>query len=522
MDTDRGHLVYRFGEFELDTAQRVVVACPGGERLRLTPRVYDTLLYLVEHAGELVTKTALLQAVWAGVIVEEGNLTQTIHVLRRALGESPLEHRYVVTEPRRGYRFVADVSVVAAARVPDPAPVARSRPPWRAARSAVAAGVLLAVAAGLYVQRDRVTDVASSGADLVAAPGESASEGVAALDPRARACLSQAQFYFHRRGAGDLHRARECLEQAQAIEPLDALIPARLSGVYMVLRVEGLLDADAALAGQRAAAERSLQLDPGLAEAQLRMAQYLWATSNVAEARRHFGRGVALDPDHPLALSMRAGQAARRGHLEEAIELQRRSVSQEPLAATQRVNLGAYLLAAGRLGEAEAEFRHADALNPTIADPGLAFTLILQQRHAEALERILRWPADALRDQALALAYDGLGRSRDAERALERLRASGEQDSPLRLAEVLALRGERDAAFEEIARADVSRRRARPACRAAGVEGTHAVAVAVLRGPAPRSTVERPAGQRLSHARAPHEQRAHARARAPSTARRTA
>lgn len=457
MDTDRGHLVYRFGEFELDTAQRVVVARPGGERLKLTPRVYDTLLYLVEHAGELVTRTALLQAVWAGVIVEEGNLTQTVHVLRRALGESPLEHRYVVTEPRRGYRFVADVSVVVATRAPDPAPLPPSRQPWRHLTVAFAAGVLLAIAAWFQVQRDRVADGTPSGANLVAAPGEVVTAGDASLDPRARACLSQAQFFFHRRAAGDLQRARECLEQAQGVEPLNAVIPARLAGVYLVLRAEGLLDRDAALAGQRAAAERSLQLDPSLAEAHLRMAQYLWATSRVAEARRHFERGVALDPDHPLALSMQAGQAARRGRLEEAIELQRRSVALEPLAATQRGNLGAYLLAAGRLDEAEAEFRHAEVLNPSIADPGLAFTLILQQRHAEALDRILRWPADALRDQALALAYGGLGRARDADLALDRLRASSEPDGPLRLAEVLALRGERDAAFDGIARALMSR-----------------------------------------------------------------
>lgn len=457
MDTDRGHLVYRFGEFELDTAQRVVVACAGGERLRLTPRVYDTLLYLVEHAGELVTKAALLQAVWAGVIVEEGNLTQTIHVLRRALGESPLEHRYIVTEPRRGYRFVADVSVVTDARPPEPARDVPLRRTWRSGPVTVAAGVLLAVVVVLYVQRDGAIGGVPSGADAIAASGGFVTQGDASLDPRVRECLSQAQFFFHRRAAGDLQRARQCLEAAQGIEPRNALIPARLSGVYQVMRAAGLLDRDAALAGQRESAERSLQLDPRLPEAHLRMAQYLWATSNHAQARRHFERGVALGPDHPLALSMQAGAAACRGHLEEAIALQRRSVAQEPLSAAQRANLGAYLLGAGRAGEAEAEFRHAEALNPSVADPGLTFTLILQQRHDEALERILRWPTDALRDQALALAYDGLGRTRDAELALDRLRASDEPDSQLRLAEVLALRGERDAAFDGIARALMSR-----------------------------------------------------------------
>ncbi|MCM2312195.1 MAG: tetratricopeptide repeat protein, partial [Steroidobacteraceae bacterium] len=211
------------------------------------------------------------------------------------------------------------------------------------------------------------------------------------------------------------------------------------------------------LAGQRAAAERALRLDPRLPEAHLRMAQYLWVTADGAAARQHFARGIALGPERPLALSMQAGKAARHGHLEQAIDLQQRSVAQEPLAAAQRANLGIYLLAAGRLHEAEVELRRAEALNPALADPEIALTLILQRRYAAALERILRWQPGARRDQALALAYAGLGRARDAEAALGRLRASDDPDSQLMLAEVLALRGELDAAFDGIALALVAR-----------------------------------------------------------------
>lgn len=79
------------------------------EPITLTSKVFETLLYLVEHRGELVEKATLMKAIWPNVVVEENNLTQNISALRRALGETALEHRFIVTVPGRGYRFVAEV-----------------------------------------------------------------------------------------------------------------------------------------------------------------------------------------------------------------------------------------------------------------------------------------------------------------------------------------------------------------------------------------------------------------------------
>jgi TolB-like protein len=100
--------VYEFSGFRLDAAHRKLLS-PAGAPLHLTSRVFDTLLYLLEHRGELVDKAALMQAVWPGAVVEENNLNQAITALRKALGEKRGEHRFIVTEPGRGYRFVADV-----------------------------------------------------------------------------------------------------------------------------------------------------------------------------------------------------------------------------------------------------------------------------------------------------------------------------------------------------------------------------------------------------------------------------
>src|SRR5262249_56699306 len=69
------------------------------------------MTYLVEDAGTVLQKDALMRAVWADTVVEENNLNQNISILRRALGEGSGEHRYIATLPGRGYQFVARVIV---------------------------------------------------------------------------------------------------------------------------------------------------------------------------------------------------------------------------------------------------------------------------------------------------------------------------------------------------------------------------------------------------------------------------
>ncbi|MGQ0541689.1 MAG: winged helix-turn-helix domain-containing protein [Blastocatellia bacterium] len=99
---------YSFGDFRLDTDKRLLLN-RNGDSLPLMPKAYDTLNYLVEHAGETVDKGDLMSAVWPDTIVEENNLSQNISLLRKVLGEKPVDHRYIVTVPGRGFKFVADV-----------------------------------------------------------------------------------------------------------------------------------------------------------------------------------------------------------------------------------------------------------------------------------------------------------------------------------------------------------------------------------------------------------------------------
>lgn len=102
---------YAFEDFVVDAATRTLSR--GGVAVPLTPRVFDTLLHLVERSGELVGKDELMRVVWARRLVEENNLNQSISALRRALGEHPGEHRYILTVPGCGYRFVAEVRAAA-------------------------------------------------------------------------------------------------------------------------------------------------------------------------------------------------------------------------------------------------------------------------------------------------------------------------------------------------------------------------------------------------------------------------
>jgi DNA-binding winged helix-turn-helix (wHTH) protein len=109
---------YEFGDFRVDARQRTLHALADNTRIELQPRVFDALLLFLAHPGELLGKRELLQRLWPNVIVEENSLNQVVSQLRKALGEKPSQHRFIVTSPGRGYRFVAAVRNTTAGRDP--------------------------------------------------------------------------------------------------------------------------------------------------------------------------------------------------------------------------------------------------------------------------------------------------------------------------------------------------------------------------------------------------------------------
>ncbi|HET7112836.1 MAG TPA: alpha/beta fold hydrolase, partial [Pyrinomonadaceae bacterium] len=104
MTNHPGSRFYSFGAFRVDVQERLLFK--GDREIQLTPKVFDTLLALIENSSHVLTKKELMQRVWPDSFVEENNLAQNISLLRKALGESCIQ-----TIPKRGYRFVTDVSV---------------------------------------------------------------------------------------------------------------------------------------------------------------------------------------------------------------------------------------------------------------------------------------------------------------------------------------------------------------------------------------------------------------------------
>ena len=100
---------YRFEEFTLDLARRRL-SRNGQEVMVPSARAFEVLAYLLANRDRMVSKHELLDAVWPAVVVEENNLSQAISIVRRALGDSRDEPRFVVTVARRGYKFVADAT----------------------------------------------------------------------------------------------------------------------------------------------------------------------------------------------------------------------------------------------------------------------------------------------------------------------------------------------------------------------------------------------------------------------------
>ena len=101
---------YVFGRFRVDAGKRLLFA--KDELVALTPKAFDTLLALVENRGTVLSKEELMSLVWADQFVEENNLAQNIHLIRKSLGEGSEGVKYIETIPKRGYRFVADVEVL--------------------------------------------------------------------------------------------------------------------------------------------------------------------------------------------------------------------------------------------------------------------------------------------------------------------------------------------------------------------------------------------------------------------------
>lgn len=110
---------YEFGPFCIDLLSRALLR--GSKHLPLEPKVFDTLLVLVENHAKVVSKEQLMNAVWGtDTFVEEGSLARNISLLRKTLAEGLGDTQCIATFPKRGYQFVAPVREVAGTNQQEP------------------------------------------------------------------------------------------------------------------------------------------------------------------------------------------------------------------------------------------------------------------------------------------------------------------------------------------------------------------------------------------------------------------
>src|SRR4030095_9327996 len=104
---DAKSLIYQFDDVSVDLER--FEAIKSDSRVRLEPKAFAALVFLIENRGRLVEKKELLDAVWKDAVVTENAMTRVIAQLRRALGDDSKEAKYIETVPTRGYRFIASV-----------------------------------------------------------------------------------------------------------------------------------------------------------------------------------------------------------------------------------------------------------------------------------------------------------------------------------------------------------------------------------------------------------------------------
>jgi len=516
MQPQQAHLIYEFGDFELDALRRVLVS-RAGQQVDITGRVLDALVHLVERPGQLVDKKTLMEALWPHVVVEEGNLTQTIHTLRRVLGERAGEHRYIATVPGRGYRFVAEVTVRTGQAKPDAMPSRRPKTvlaagalslvllvvvavlAWRGRgqpveEAAVAAQPSIAVLpfVDMSAEQDQVhfaeglseeilNLLAHSGAMRVTARTSSFSFKDQNADIRTiaqRLTVSHVLEGSVRKSGERVRITAQLIDGSTSAHVWSETYDRDLHNIFGVQREIAAAVADALhvalgrVEPRRAETASTQAYDHYL---QGRHLFYRRSGPDLLQAKSHFEKAVQLDPTYGRAWSALAGVyfVARYEDVELPNEMPNwreaaeRAVTLAPELAEAHLRAAQYQWHAGNLNAAQTHFAHASALDP--GDPMvLSMSLssaITEGRLEDAIEVQKRMvaidPLSATNRGNLGSLLMMVGRLPEAkaefERALE-LSPAG-LDLTASIADALILQGRTDEALKVISQLPADYRR---------------------------------------------------------------
>ncbi len=441
--------LYQFGPFELD-AQQLLLSV-GDVPVALGPKVVETLLALLEHPGEVLSKAALLDRVWPDGFVEEANLAQNIYVLRKTL-RAHWDADAILTISRRGYRFVGEVRL---AERPHAEPVAISsvlnaepvRPNmlrrWLAVGAASAASIVLAIFA----------IATSSSAHRVADTSQ--------LSPKGARIYAIGRYYWNTRTRSGVEKSLAYFGQVVDTDPHDARGYAALADANAITGDYGYgkLKPAVYFARARAYAGKALALDANSAEAYavLGMLDTLdMKTKKSVRARgiANLRRAIALDPSYGPAHQWYGTALLENGRAHDALRELQTAADLDPLSISTTVWLSEAAYLDRRYDEAIAYAHQAIDLAPQRPDVwqnlGESYEGRGDYAQAIATYKIFAGKCASCPSQAAALLAHAYAVRHDMPQALAALakaQADPSPASPADIATAFAAIGERTSAF---------------------------------------------------------------------------
>jgi DNA-binding winged helix-turn-helix (wHTH) protein/tetratricopeptide (TPR) repeat protein len=473
-----GQMIYEFGDFRLDAGLRLLTLKADGRNMPLVSRAFDTLLYLVQHPGELIAKDVLINAVWPATVVEDNNLSQSIAAIRRVLGERPGDHKYIVTIPGRGFKFVAAVTMAGVlgkdttgdnpAPVPMPAgsPAAdqsgagkRSSHVWQRAAMFAAAAVVLITIAYFVRESHRKPPQLSARAIHLTEQADRQLQRRYTDDDEAYQLYVNGLFQRSRGGEEGFRQAIAFFEQAIARDENYALAYVGLADCYAILGVFGAAAPDEVFPRALAAVNRALEIDSKLGEAHASLGHIkLQYERDLPGAEREYQRALELASGYAMAHMWYGLYLAWTGRIDDGIASLREAQKLQPLQLTSSANIGMLLYNARRYDEAIQQLRSVVDAAPDM-DHARSFLGRAYLRTGDTAAAIREFKlrkslsVGSYADLGMALAL--AGRREEAVAELNRVLAlrSERYVSAYDIASIQASLGDADQAFEWLDRA---------------------------------------------------------------------
>ena len=326
----------------------------GEEKIRVEPRVMDALVYLSERPGRVVSKDELVRFIWLGRSVTDDVLTVTICALRKALGDDARQPEYVETVPRRGYRWIAPVSLLETTGIlwvpsvhretSQPGTPSRVWPVSRFAVLGIVLGALVSAVVWVVV-------------------GVTKHRHVPPLE--AHEAYIKGRFFLDQRSINGWRQALEQFERAGALDPLDPSAQAGLADTYSAMSDFGVATRAEMRPRAFQAAQRAIELDRSSAEGYeaLGRAQFLFDWDFPA-AEHSLKRALTLNPDYMPTHQAMAWLESAQGKHAAAVTSARRALQLDPVNTARYTELAWVWALAGNYNEALRQIDRALTLNP--------------------------------------------------------------------------------------------------------------------------------------------------------------